>query len=214
MYASKNIWVCKFKIKVNFYTLHRTTHTYKQCHRIKCFIQVKMFRKMSLCPRLRASNLRNFGFGPGSAYDSVNVCLSVSRCFIQRKAQKGENSLTSPMRYGLPASPSRWLTKICRAMAVDCRLGVTTYWNKAQPTGGGTSTHRTPGVPSCFQNIPETSTEQLLLISNIIFAHISYSNTVYNFGDRKVILSKRVHCMFLLRKKKTFKKGRHGRKEQ
>lgn len=148
MRASKNIWVCKFKIKVNFYTLHRTTH--KQCHRTRCFMQVKTFRKCLCVLDSGPAIWEISGFGPGSAYDSVSVCLSVSRSFTLRKAQQGENSLTTPMRYGLPASPSKWLTKICRAMAVDCRLGVTTYWNKAQPTGEGTSTQRTPWVTSCF----------------------------------------------------------------
>ena len=36
--------------------------------------------------------------------------------------------LTEPMRYGLPASPSRWESTIWKASAVERRVGITTYW--------------------------------------------------------------------------------------
>lgn len=39
----------------------------------------------------------------------------------------GRARLTSPRRYGLPASPSRWPMNICMASAVDLLVGITVY---------------------------------------------------------------------------------------
>ena len=45
-----------------------------------------------------------------------------------------KKTLTIPMRYGLPASPNAWETRIWRASAVDLLVGTTTYWKRKELT--------------------------------------------------------------------------------
>lgn len=54
---------------------------------------------------------------------TANTAHRVQRCFCGR----GRDTRTTPIRYGLPASPSRCEMTICSASAVERRVGMTTY---------------------------------------------------------------------------------------
>lgn len=201
MRASKNIWVCKFKIKVNFYTLHRTTH--KQCHRTRCFMQVKTFRKMSLCPRLRASNLRNFWFW-------TRWCLWFCEClsFSFQKFYPKESSIRREFTY----NPDEvWAACISQQMAHQnlqgdgCGLSPRCHHILKQSTAhrrGNINTENFMGDQLLLEYLRDIDIATFMYF---IFKHCLQLRRQRSYSERKSTLH-------VLLRKKTFKKGRQGRK--